>query len=115
MESTSSSPIKVELIPLSLLNWEAVAQLSVTEEQQRFIPENIVSIAASKFQKASPYGIAYGEEMVGFIMYSVLGGVHWINRIMVDQAYQRKGIGGKALGSMVQLLQRKGRVSESGG
>lgn len=110
--SSSPDTPRVGLVLLDRLNWETVTKLKVSEEQQKFIPDNLYAIAESKFEDATPYGITFGDQMVGFLMVSVFGGVHWINRIMVDVESQGKGIGKKALGLMVAELKSKRRVRE---
>ncbi len=107
-----TEPKKVQIVPLDRFNWETCANLTVSEDQQNFIPDNIISIAQSKFEEAYPFGIFYGDKMVGFIMYSVYGGVYWVNRIMIDQASQRMGYGRRGLKLMMDYLRLKARVQD---
>lgn len=94
----------VEVYPLDRFNWEAVAQLKVQDEQQPFIPENVFSIAQSRFEPGSElFGIRYRGEPVGLIICLMQsGGILWISRIMVEGDFQGRGIGKRAL----QLLLR---------
>lgn len=87
----------VSLREVTAENWYDCCQLSVTEEQDRFVEPNSVSIAQSKYERTLQLRAVYlQQDLVGFIMYNTepeeLGG-HWIYRLMIDKRYQRKGIG----------------------
>lgn len=71
------------------------------------MPSNLHSIAQSKFEELTACGIFAGDDLVGFLMYGNFGGVYWVNRIMVDKAYQEMGYGRTALDKLLQQLKTK--------
>ena len=86
----------VSLREVTAENWYDCCQLSVKEEQDRFVEPNAVSIAQSKYEPTLRLRAVYlRQDLVGFSMYNTepeeLGG-HWIYRLMIDKRYQRKGI-----------------------
>ncbi|TGB05427.1 GNAT family N-acetyltransferase [Halobacillus salinus] len=95
----------VKLVEVNEENWYECCELEITSEQAEFIESNAVSIAQSKFEPTlRPYAIYWKEKVVGFLMYNAvpeeLDG-YWVYRIMIDQAYQGKGIGKAATELMV--------------
>lgn len=86
--------------------WESVS-LEVLESQKEFVTTNAVSIAQSKVQpECLPLAIYHEALMVGFLMYCIDedDGEYWIYRMMIDQKYQGKGYGKKALEMLVDLI-----------
>ncbi len=86
----------ISLKEVTAENWYACCQLSMAEEQERFVEPNSVSIAQSKYEPTLRLRAIYlRQDLVGFLMYNTepeeLGG-HWIYRLMIDKGYQRKGI-----------------------
>jgi diamine N-acetyltransferase len=84
----------------------AVTKLSVADSQLGFVAPNAVSLAEALFSDEAWYRAIYdGEELVGFVMLSDeslkkepptepnIG----LWRLMVDQRYQRRGIGRKVM------------------
>ena len=98
----------VSLKEVDAENWYACCDLSVTEEQERFVEPNSVSIAQSKYEPTLRLrGIYRGKDLVGFGMYTTepeeLGG-HWIYRLMIDRRYQREGIAKHAMRLMIDEM-----------
>lgn len=87
----------LQIIPLNRWNWEEYLSIKVESSQESFLPSVLFSIAQSKFENLIPCGINQDDKAVGFIMYGDLGGIIWINRIMIDVAFQRKGIAKQSL------------------
>lgn len=87
----------LHIIPLNRWNWEEYLSIKVENSQEKFLPSVLFSIAQSKFENLIPCGINQDDKAVGFIMYGDLGGIIWINRIMIDLAFQRKGIAKQSL------------------
>lgn len=92
---------------MNRFNWEACLEIRITEDQQRFTPSVLYSLAQAKFEAMYPYGVTYKEKMVGFLMYANFSGVYWINRVLIDVEYQRKGIARQAVSELIRLIQRK--------
>lgn len=91
----------ISLKEVTAENWYDCCELGVTEEQERFVEPNSVSIAQSKYEPTLRLRAIYlRQDLVGFLMYNTepeeLGG-HWIYRVMIDKRYQRKGIAKHAM------------------
>ncbi|WP_394120065.1 GNAT family N-acetyltransferase [Planococcus donghaensis] len=95
----------VKIVELNTENWYDCCELEVSEEQTQYMEPNAVSIAQSKFETSlKTHAIYKGDKMVGFLMYNSvpeeLDG-YWVYRIMVDKAFQGKGIGKAATKLMI--------------
>ena len=104
--------LKVTIRPLNRFNWEVAANLKLHDYQTDFLPDNLYSLAQSKFENLEPMGIFAGDEMVGFAMYGNFGGVCWINRIMIDKEHQEKGYGKKAVELILDKLKTRPDCAE---
>lgn len=100
------------IVPLDRYNWELCLNIKISPIQEEFVPPVLYSLAQSKFENLNPFGIIYGEEMVGFIMYGEFGGICWLNRIMVDESYQRMGIGRSSVRMMLEMMRKNIRCKE---
>ncbi|MCE3006909.1 MAG: GNAT family N-acetyltransferase [Bacteroidetes bacterium] len=88
----------IRIEPLTIANWERVLSLRVEEEQQKFIPDNLFSIAQAKFEPQSEVlGIYKDQRLVGMMIVAYWAGVYWISRIMIDQYEQGNGYGTRAI------------------
>lgn len=103
---------KVKLLPVNRFNWEQCIHLEVDDDQQGFIPQNVHSIAQSKFEPCEPYGVYVAEELVGFVMICVWSGVAWITRLMIDRQFQGKGYGRRALEAAMALIRQNPDLRE---
>ncbi|MFC7371675.1 GNAT family N-acetyltransferase [Fictibacillus iocasae] len=100
----------VTLTEINADNWYECCQLQLTKEQEAYMEPNAVSIAQSKFQPSlKAYAIYHYKQMAGFLMFNSepeeLGG-HWVYRIMIDQAFQGKGIGKQATSLMIAEMEK---------
>lgn len=88
-------------------NWEECISLEVSEVQSGFVASNQYSLAEA-FSKSEmrPFAIYNGNQMVGFLMYSLdrEDKTPWIHRLMIAADYQRKGYGRLALRLAVQQI-----------
>jgi diamine N-acetyltransferase len=101
------------IVPLDRYNWETCLDIRLSPEQDRFLPSILYSLAQANFENLHPFGIQYQDKMVGFVMYGEFGGgICWLNRIMMDQEYQRMGIGSSAVRLLLDQLKRKRRCRE---
>ncbi|MBV6479690.1 MAG: Spermine/spermidine acetyltransferase [Ignavibacteria bacterium] len=92
-------------------NWRDCISLKVKNDQKKFVASNENGLAiAFAHKEMQPRGIYYGETMVGFLMYAQDpdDGVYYINRLMIDKKYQRKGFGTKALEILLNGLRDSG-------
>jgi diamine N-acetyltransferase len=88
--------------------WDCI-ELAVSKEQVDFVTSNAVSIAQSKVQpECIPLAVYDDEIMVGFIMYCIDedDGEYWIYRMMIDEKYQSKGYGKKALEKLLNIIKQ---------
>lgn len=94
----------------------AVTKLSVAEGQKGFVASNAVSLAEALFSDEAWYRAVYDdEELVGFVMLSdeSLKKVPpaepniglW--RLMVDERYQRKGIGREIMRLVLEYVRSR--------
>ncbi|MGD6941445.1 GNAT family N-acetyltransferase [Cytobacillus gottheilii] len=98
----------VRLAELTAENWYECCSLQITENQEKFIENNAISILQSKFEPSlRPFVIYYGDQVAGFLMYNTepeeLDG-YWIYRIMIDHRFQGKGIGKDASSIMISKM-----------
>lgn len=98
-------------------------RLKVAENQRDFVATNTESIveaycALAAGETAMPYGIYDGETPVGFLMlgYGKMPGdaekkdappAYSLWRFMIDERYQRKGLGREALKQALALIRTK--------
>ena len=100
--------------------WDAL-KLSVNENQREFVASNDVSIieaytAITANGYAFPFGIYDDEQLVGFLMIGfdkddywddapdIANGNYNLWRLMIDQRYQHKGYGRKAVELVLEFV-----------
>ncbi len=98
-------------------NREAVRALRVRGRQRRFVASVSRSLRdAANAPKANPWyrAVYRGEEPVGFVMLSWKArkgpyrGRHFLWRLLIDERYQRRGIGEAVLSQIVDLIRADG-------
>lgn len=102
--------------PVGPANRREAEELQTFPEQKEFI-ESVRECMneADQFQEWRPVGIYDGEVLVGFAMYGCFGGSKqkeqlWLDRILIDWKYQKRGYGKAAvLGLLKRLRQEYGR------
>ncbi len=103
----------IKLIPLSRNNWDHAIALELADDQKDYLPNNLFSIAESKFEpSAELYGLYQESTMIGFAVVCTFSGVPWVTRFMIDKKHQGGGMGRDALTTLVQKLMKKPGVSE---
>jgi diamine N-acetyltransferase len=96
-------PKPVTLREITAENWEEIAELEVSEDQEDLVADNTYSLAESKFTPQAVTRAVYaGQKPVGFIMYEPMieddrPHDYLIYRFMIDRRHQGKGYGRKAL------------------
>ena len=103
----------IHLVEISEENWREVARLSVTAEQQAFL-DNPIGILARGYVyrncNARVFAIASDEEIVGVAMVRGLDeepACYELQQFMIDQRFQNKGYGTRALQLIIALLRRE--------
>lgn len=103
---------KIELLDVSLENWEKICCLHPGTEGVQFVASNSFSIVQSVYEKAWVIkGIAKDNVLIGFTMfgYSEELSAYELCRFMIDRHYQGMGYGKKALNVIIsEMLQRFG-------
>ncbi len=90
-------------------NWNAVAQLKVSDDQSHFVAPNSYSLAQAAYESGNtPVAIYDDETLVGFAMYThePWQGEFGIVRMMIDAQHQGKGYGRQAVLALNDVLRR---------
>ncbi len=115
----------IELRKVDSNNIWKIIELSVNNEQLHLVATNTESILEAYTTITSggvalPFGIYNGDTPVGFVMFGydtngdddepdVAAGNYCIWRFMIDKAYQRQGLGKKALYTSIEYLRSEPR------
>ena len=91
----------IKLKPVTKENLDDVLALRVAETQEGFVSSNAESLAQAYVysETAWPFAVYDDETLVGFIMMGYYEAKHYYTlwKFMIDQRYQNKGYGRKAL------------------
>ncbi len=91
----------IHLEPVTRDNIDELIGLSVREDQQSFVSSVADSLAQAYVysEDAYPFGIYEDDTLVGFIMmgYYEMKSYYTLWKFLIDQKYQNKGYGRKAL------------------
>jgi diamine N-acetyltransferase len=102
-------PMRVELREITNETVRAICDLKVADEQREFVAPNAVSIAEAHFAPMHWMRAIYAdEEPAGFVLTyeDPKEGTYYVWRFMVDERYQRRGAGRRAM----QLLLERWRA-----
>lgn len=109
---------EITIQPVDAVNREAVIALTVDEKQSRFIETNAESlremIEDTKYNWQS-FAFYEGERAVGFMMVGAENQSEryvWLDRFMIDQYEQGKGVGTKCLRMAVEFIQTQHDVDD---
>lgn len=110
---------KIELINIDSQNWLQICMLSPSKEGRNFVASNSFSIAQSVYENGWVVkGIALDGQLIGFTMYGPSSdypthpGAYEICRLMIDEEFQGKGYGKRALAIIADELFTKYEVDE---
>lgn len=112
----------IKLIPTTRENWKDALDLKVEVHQNHFVPTVAVSLAKVHVRpdgdeyKYLPFCI-YNDEnsLVGFVMITLdetTTWSYWVNGLIIDANYQRKGYGKSALNSVIRYIRKNFSHSE---
>jgi diamine N-acetyltransferase len=115
--SERDAPV-VTIRPITSDNWRAALDLSVSPEQLPFVsgsPAPVALALAKAYIRpggtaVTPFGIYAAEQIVGFFALMQEPGRAdrcWINHLLIDSRYQRRGYGSAALRAIVGLLREQ--------
>lgn len=102
----------LSVFPLDRYTWEACVALETLPEDAHFMPSVLHSLAQARFEPLYPMGIRYGDELVGFAMYGIFGGICWISRILIAAPHREKGYAKAAIQLLVNQLNGRAECKE---
>lgn len=100
---------QLHIVPVNSENRKEVENLTVFSEQSGFIESVSECLReADELDLWRPVGIYDGEVLIGFAMYgcfpSPSTGQLWLDRLLIDKAYQGKGYGKQATLALLDRL-----------
>ena len=106
----------VELRKITKENYEECLNLNIADSQKNFVSSTVHSLAQAwvYYDTAFPFAIYANNTMVGFIMlgYYEIKGYYTLWKFMIDEKYQNKGYGKKALKLGINYLVNRFKVKE---
>jgi len=96
--------VAVELREITRETVRAICNLDVADDQRGFVAPNALSIAQAHFEPKHWMRAIYADNRpVGFILTDEdpTGGTYYLWRFMVAAQYQRRGIGRRAMGQLI--------------
>jgi len=108
--------MEINFKEIDISNYGECVELNVKEEQENFISPNYLSLLGVHYEdvEAHPMAIYQGENMIGFIKYVFYPADEdysldswWIERFMIDKAYQNKGYGKESLKRFLDFFRKK--------
>ena len=97
-------------------NYEECLNLNVADNQKDFVSSTAHSLAQAwiYYDTAFPFAIYADDVMVGFIMlgYYEVKGHYTLWKLMIDEKYQNKGYGKKALKLGIEYLVNRFKVKD---
>jgi diamine N-acetyltransferase len=107
----------IELKKIKDQNWREAMELSVHEEQQKFVasvtPPVAIALAKAYIRPdgkvVEPYGVYYQNVIAGFLNLHFTPESkedYWIFHFFIDKRYQRSGIGSKALNELIKQIKQ---------
>lgn len=114
-----SRNVKVGLREVTRDTVRTICDLKVSKEQEQFVASNSISIAEAHFSNEAWFRAVYADETpVGFVMLARVPreerarlGSHFLWRFMIDERYQGRGYGRKALESVMQHLKKESNAN----
>jgi len=103
--------MSITLRPIDKSNWRDCIKLKVKDEQSHLVASNANSLAMCYvYPEIKPFGIYLDEKIIGFITWALDPDdkIYYINRFMIDENYQAKGYGKKALQLMIEKMKNMG-------
>lgn len=97
----------VRLVTIDRHNYLSILDLTVNENQRRFVASNMYSLAQAYVQpECEPLALYAENKPVGFAMYCLDRDDHeyWIYRLMIDKKYQGRGYGREAMRLLIERI-----------
>ncbi|RJS62931.1 GNAT family N-acetyltransferase [Priestia filamentosa] len=102
--------MSIDFKPIDRTNYNECIELSLNEEQRKFVAPNIFSLVQTAYEpNLYPIGIYNDNKMIGFILYDFDNELNgWsMSRFMVDVNYQNQGMGKQALQKFIEFFINK--------
>ena len=115
MTSTPSSESKITLREITEDSVRTICNLSVREDQKKFVAPNAVSIAQAYFSECAWFRAIYADETpVGFAMLEDQPEKpeYYLWRFMIDAHYQGMGFGRRAMGLLIEHVKTRPNATE---
>ena len=107
---------KVSLKPVTVDNWRDCIKLQLDVNQEKFLPNNLYSIAEAQFYPEARSKAIYNEstQIVGYALFGrdVVTNKWKVFRLMIDKAYQGKGYGEAAMKEIITEIVRELKGNE---
>ncbi len=100
----------IHIRPIDDTNEWIVRKIKLKPGQEKYIESVDECIKeASTYHQWRPVGLDNGEDIIGFAMYGSFGPNKdtWIDRIMIDEKYQGKGLGRKAMLKLIEIVSKE--------
>lgn len=104
---------KVYFKPLDESNEKLVREVTLKSDQRNFIETVDECLREAKeYKQWQPVAIYHNEDVIGFAMYGSFGSNRhtWIDRIMIDQKYQGRGLGKEAMKILIKQVSEEYKV-----
>lgn len=100
----------VELRKITKENYEECLNLNIAENQKDFVSSTVHSLAQAwvYYDTAFPFAVYANNTMVGFIML----GYYTLWKLLIDEKYQNKGYGKKAVRLGIDYLANRFKTKE---
>ena len=106
--------VKIYFKDIDSSNEDIVRKIKIKRGQENYIETVDECLSEAKiYPEWHPVAIYEGENMVGFAMYGSFGPNKdtWIDRIMIDEKYQGKGLGRIAMQKLIDIVSKEYGVS----
>jgi diamine N-acetyltransferase len=102
--------VSIALLPIDRDNWHECIKLTLTPEQEAFLPSNLFHVAEARFYPEwTLFGVYAGSRMVGFAMYGLDPDDGTVNfrQFMIEGKEQGKGYGKAALDALLRKIHQE--------
>ncbi len=99
---------KIRLEPVTVHDWKSCVALTLSPDQEGFVPSNLYSIAESQFYPDARSNAIYNEQnkLIGYALWGrdIFANKWKVFRIMIDKLHQRKGYGKSTMRAIIEQI-----------
>jgi len=90
-------------------NYEQIIELSGGKNSEEHCAPNYKTILDSLFHNRSDglKGIYLDNKPIGLLYYYIFNNAYWVNRLLIDEKYQKKGYGSQSLIKLINYLEKR--------